>query len=445
MLKKVHAAHGGIEATMNKLARENIFWPGMNGAIRDNVKECDICLEFADKQSNPPMQTHEVPSARFQTVSMDLLSATHKGKKRNFVVTSDHFSDFFELDIVKDLSAKSLVAVTKQNFARHGIPTKIVSDNGTNFDSSEFRQFARSWGVLHVTSSPHHQQGNDKAESAVKIVKKIIKKCEKSGEDLWYAILHWRNTPNKMDLSLVQRLFSRRTRCGIPTLQSNLQPRIIEGVQEKISSSKLRSKYYYDRTARKLPELQVGQPVMVQLKPEENHWSKGKINHRISDRAYMVNVKDALYRRSAVHIKPRHDSSRRQHPSKADDAAIYSTISEPSTNTTEVQSSRKSVTTTAPKSISQDDSELMGISSSPNKSSVRPSAEKTVKNTSSDDHKESTVGKTVKDTNVDIPKESAVEVPTNNAVINTPTSTGKARPRKNVKPPARFADYVTNL
>lgn len=28
MLKKVHAAHGGIEATL-KLTCENIFWPGM--------------------------------------------------------------------------------------------------------------------------------------------------------------------------------------------------------------------------------------------------------------------------------------------------------------------------------------------------------------------------------------------------------------------------------
>lgn len=186
MLNKVYAAHGGIEATL-KLARENIFWPGMSGAIRDSVKECDICQEFTDKQSNPPMQTHEIPSARFQTVSMDLFSATHKGKKRNFVVTSDHFSDFFELDLhllVRDLSTKSLIAITKQNFARHGIPIKIISDNSTNFDSPEFRQFAKSWGVLHITSSLHHQQGNDKAEAAVKIAKKIIKKCEKSGEDL---------------------------------------------------------------------------------------------------------------------------------------------------------------------------------------------------------------------------------------------------------------------
>jgi len=44
-------------------------------------------------------------------------------------------------------------------------------------------------------SSPHHQQANGKAESAVKLAKQLLTKCKISGQDPYLALLAWRNTP----------------------------------------------------------------------------------------------------------------------------------------------------------------------------------------------------------------------------------------------------------
>ena len=73
----------------------------------------------------------------------------------------------------------------------------MVTDNGPQLASREFREFAQEWEFEHVTSSPYHSQSNGKAESAVKIAKKLVKKSKRSNTDIWKAILDWRNTPTE--------------------------------------------------------------------------------------------------------------------------------------------------------------------------------------------------------------------------------------------------------
>ena len=53
----------------------------------------------------------------------------------------------------------------------------------------EFEQFAQEWEFECSPSDPYHSQSNEKAESAVKIAKKLIKKTEQDGSDSWKAIL----------------------------------------------------------------------------------------------------------------------------------------------------------------------------------------------------------------------------------------------------------------
>ena len=110
-----------------------------------------------------------------------------------------------------------------------------MSDNGPQLVSDEFGQFAAQWEFAHVTTSPYHSASNGKAESAVKIVKKLIKKTEKDGTDIYKAILDWHNTPTSdMNSSPVHRLMSRRTRSLIPTSEKLLQPELTHDVAEKI-------------------------------------------------------------------------------------------------------------------------------------------------------------------------------------------------------------------
>ncbi|XP_077970818.1 uncharacterized protein LOC144425207 [Styela clava] len=83
----------------------------------------------------------------------------------------------------------------KKHFCRHGIPLIVMSDSGSQFKSSQFKEFANKWDFQLATSSPSHQQCNGKAESAVKIAKTMLKKCKLDGSDPNLALLKWRNIP----------------------------------------------------------------------------------------------------------------------------------------------------------------------------------------------------------------------------------------------------------
>lgn len=320
MTDRVHQHHLGIENTIN-LAKDNLFWPGMRAQITEKVQSCDTCLKYSDNNPKLPMQSVEIPEHPFQIVSMDVFEiTTKKGKKKKFLVTIDHYSDYFEVDQLPDLTPQSTIKICKKNFRTHGIPETVISDNATNFQCTEFSKFARDWEFNHSTSSPHHPRGNGKAEAAVKVAKKLLKKCEENDEDFDFLILQHRNTPNKIKSSPVQRLFSRRTRCGIPTSQSNLKPKVIESVPETIESNKQKSKQNYDKSTKKLPQLETGEKIAFKLRPEnEKTWTYGTVVDCAKDRSYIIEHDGKQLRRNREHIKPKKEVSNEKESSSTNE------------------------------------------------------------------------------------------------------------------------------
>ena len=79
-------------------------------------------------------------------------------------------------------------------FARHGIPTTLLSDNGPQFSSKEFQDFTTAYCFQHVTSRPHSPQANGLAEHTVRTVKKLLQ----GSKDLFLALLSYRTTPLHM-------------------------------------------------------------------------------------------------------------------------------------------------------------------------------------------------------------------------------------------------------
>jgi hypothetical protein len=169
MLQKVHSSHQGVEASIRR-ARDSLFWPGMGVDIKDMVSECSTCMSVKPKQQKETMMSWEIPSRPWQIVSQDLFQYNH----HDYLITVDSYSDYWEIDRLDDTTAQTVIDRTKQQFARHGIPEKSVTDNGPQFVSQDYERFMKSWDIKHVTSSPRYSQSNGKAESAVKIAMNLI-------------------------------------------------------------------------------------------------------------------------------------------------------------------------------------------------------------------------------------------------------------------------------
>ena len=171
MLRKIHKVHQGYDSSIRR-ARECLFWPGMQSDIRETCLSCGICSQYYAERPTEPMLSHNIPSRPWSKISVDLFALDGK----QYLMMVDHYSDYFELESLRNVATSTVIRAMKRNFVRHGIPDTRISDNGPQFDSHEFSRFVRDYGFALVKSIPYHSRGNGKAESDVKIAKNILEK-----------------------------------------------------------------------------------------------------------------------------------------------------------------------------------------------------------------------------------------------------------------------------
>lgn len=99
------------------------------------------------------------------------------------IVTVDYYSRLFELDRFHGITSTAVIHKLKAAFARHGIAETVVSDNGQQYKSGEFKVFAKLWEFKHITSSPHFPQSNGLAEKTVHTAKLLMDKAKADGRD----------------------------------------------------------------------------------------------------------------------------------------------------------------------------------------------------------------------------------------------------------------------
>ena len=263
MVVRAHRSHLGIQYTLNT-AREIMFWPRLRVEITEAVRRCETCQFAQPQQQRQPLISYPIPTHPWQFVVSDCFEING----RHYVVLVDIYSDFIELSQLPDLNSNALNKAIKPVFATHDAPATLITDNGTNFISSEFRRFLKAWDVNHITSSLHHHQSNGQMEAAVKLVKGIIKKTTKVGTDMWKAILEWHNaTTPGIRSSPVQRFLSRRTRSMLPCKITEFTPQVQMDVQQALIKKRQTTKSYYDRHAKQLPDLTIRQPIRVKRHP----------------------------------------------------------------------------------------------------------------------------------------------------------------------------------
>ncbi|CAC5393321.1 unnamed protein product [Mytilus coruscus] len=166
-----------------KLARDSIFWPGINAQITDFISKCSVCLESRRSNTKEPMAESETPELPWMTVGTDIFYWNNN----NYLIIVDYYSRYFEIAKLENIRAPCVITHMKSVFARHGIPSKVRSDSGSQYVSAEFRQFAESWDS-HTVSSPHYQQSNGLAERFVQSVKKMLSKSKQDGKDPYIAM-----------------------------------------------------------------------------------------------------------------------------------------------------------------------------------------------------------------------------------------------------------------
>ena len=183
ILTQLHASHQGIEKT-RMLAKENVFWPGINKDIELLCKKCSLCQEMLPQQPKEPMKMHEKPLRPWVKVgTADLFEVEGK----NYLIISDYFSRFPIVKQLHSTASEAVIKATKKFFSLFGSPKEIMSDNGPQF-LNQYNLFCEKWGIKHTTSSPRHPQSNGFIERQIRYLKPIVRKCLKENGDLNAAL-----------------------------------------------------------------------------------------------------------------------------------------------------------------------------------------------------------------------------------------------------------------
>ena len=97
----------------------------------------------------------------------------------DYLITVDAFIGYWEVDEMSQTTAQAVIHKTKQHFARYGIPDRVYTDNGPQFDSAEYTRFADDCQFEHYTSSPYLVQSNFLIEAAVKTQRHFRRRQQK--------------------------------------------------------------------------------------------------------------------------------------------------------------------------------------------------------------------------------------------------------------------------
>ena len=117
--RKLHSSHLGVQACQRR-AREAFYWSGIHKEIEEHVSQCAVCNTYHQGQQREPMISNPVPSRPWQVLAVDLFELWGQ----DYLVTTDYYSNFFEVDKLVSKTSKEVIEKLKPHMARHGFRTR---------------------------------------------------------------------------------------------------------------------------------------------------------------------------------------------------------------------------------------------------------------------------------------------------------------------------------
>ena len=285
ILMELHDCHPGV-VRMKSLARSYLWWPLLDMDIESVVKECAKCQHKQKAPAAAPLHPWEWPKEPWSRLHVDYAGPIHD---KMLLIIVDAHSKWIDVHVTSSSTAATTIEKLMLSFSTHGLPNTIVSDNGPCFTAHEFKQFVKTNGVRHITTSPWHPASNGLAERAVQTVKNGIR-CMEGGDiqsKVTRYLAKYRITPQSTTgVSPAQLLMKRQVRTRLDLINPNLSSRVLDAQSNQKTHHDYHAK---DRT------LSVGDPVLCDNFGKGDKLLPGHILHKPGPMSYFVKLDDGRY------------------------------------------------------------------------------------------------------------------------------------------------------
>lgn len=282
VLNVLHESHPGI-VRMKSLARSYVWWPKMDARLEEKVKNCATCQSHQSKPPCSPLHPWEWPGRPWSRVHVDY-AGPFMGKM--FLLIIDAHSKWMDIHCVNSATSSMTIEKLRTTFASHGLPEIVVTDNGSNFMSSEFKSFLQKNGIRHITSAPYHPSSNGLVERAVRTFKQGMKKQSDGTVEtkLNRFLLSYRITPQSTTgESPAQLRWGRSLRSHLDLLRPD--------VGLKVHAAQSRQKKQHDQHSR-MRQVEVGDSVNVRNYSRGPKWVPGTVIQETGPLSARIELED---------------------------------------------------------------------------------------------------------------------------------------------------------
>ena len=161
------AGHPG-RAKLYQTMRRAFYWPSMTVDIHHLVENCTSCAKNRIKEQKNVYPMRLFPATRpLEYVAMDILGPLPRTKHgmRFILVITDRFTKLTKTEALRTITSLAVAkAFCKTWVFNYGTPKILLTDNGTQFTASFFRNVCRILGIHKVFTTEYHPQTNGQAE-----------------------------------------------------------------------------------------------------------------------------------------------------------------------------------------------------------------------------------------------------------------------------------------
>ncbi|SOV08098.1 uncharacterized protein UDID_17285 [Ustilago sp. UG-2017a] len=187
------AGHPGRRKTLS-LVRRSFFWLGMSKFVHSFVDSCETCRRIKAVWHKPygHLKSLPVPPHPWSSISMDLIEQLPPSSDFTaiLVVVNRLTKMAIFVPTTNELDAPKLAKLFLRHvYSKHGLPTSIVSDRGSESTSHFWRSLSTLLGIENHFSSAYHPQSDGQTERINQVLEQFLRGYSNHLQTDWSDLL----------------------------------------------------------------------------------------------------------------------------------------------------------------------------------------------------------------------------------------------------------------